>query len=173
MSSLNAPYESTERLADLVRKKRQVLTQLRDLGLREAALVDDGDTNSLLQLATAKQHLVTALQMVERQLHPYRDEDAEQRVWRNAEDRQACATLADECRDLLAEVIALEKNHEHAMLRRRDRLAAQLRDSNTARQAAGAYRQYRTDPASRSNLAPTRPPVPTTTGQLDITTDRS
>ncbi len=164
-------FEATDRLAELIRKKRQVLLQLRELGKRELGFATEGDAGMLLQLATAKQHLVTALQMVERQLNPYRDDDPDRRAWRSQADRGACAEQADECRGLLAEVVTLEKAHERAMQQRRDAVAAQLRSAVSARQAAGAYQKYRVDSPTRET-SPT-PPLGSvnSTSTLDMASD--
>lgn len=138
MSSL-----ATDNLAQLIRKKHRVLMQLRDIGLRQQQAVADKATSNLLQLLGAKQHLIAALQMVERSLRPYQAEDPESRVWRSAEERAACAQQQAECQQLLAEVMQLERDQEAKMIERRDDVAAQLRRANSAHQAVDAYAQHR------------------------------
>jgi len=134
---------ATDNLAALVRKKHQILVQLRDIGHRQAKLIDQSATASLLQLLGAKQHLITALQMVERHLRPFQGEDPEQRQWRSPADRAACAQQAAECQQLLGEVMALEREQEGRMQHRRDQVAAQLKQAGVAREAAGAYGRHR------------------------------
>jgi hypothetical protein len=134
---------STDNLAELIRKKHQILTQLRVIGLRQQRLVDETDTTGLLQLLGAKQHLIGALQMVERSLRPFQEEDPEQRQWRSPGDRAACAERAAECQALLCEVMELERTQEAKMIERRDQVAEQLRRAGSAHQAVGAYAQHR------------------------------
>lgn len=140
---------ATDHLADLVRKKHQILAQLCQVGKKQQQLVDGGSSQQLMQLLAAKQHLINGLQLVERHLRPFQAEDPDARVWRSPEVRQQCAQQADECRDLLAQVIQLEKQHETQMARRRDEVATQLQRSGAAQQATGAYRQHRIESPSR------------------------
>ena len=49
---------STHTLADLMVKRRKCLTQLRDLGARQAVLIAAGETADLLRLVAAKQQLI-------------------------------------------------------------------------------------------------------------------
>ena len=134
---------STDNLAELIRRKHQILMQLRDIGLRQEKLVDDSATTALLQLLGAKQHLIGALQMVERGLRPFQVEDPDDRHWRCDADRAACAERAEECRRLLGEVMKLERSQEAKMIERRNEVAEQLRRAGTANQAVGAYALHR------------------------------
>ncbi|MCO6047365.1 hypothetical protein NG895_25975 [Aeoliella sp. ICT_H6.2] len=160
MSSL-----ATDNLAQLIRKKHQVLLQLRDIGLRQQQAVEAKATSTVLQLLGAKQHLIAALQMVERNLRPFQAEDPESRTWRNAEERAACARQQAECQQLLTEVMQLERDQEAKMVERRDQVAAQLRRANSAHQAASAYSQHRTPHSHAPISAPTAPP-----SHLDLST---
>ena len=54
--------QATEQLAELIRKKHQVLVQLRDIGRRQTDLVSGGEIAALLKLLAGKQHLIAALQ---------------------------------------------------------------------------------------------------------------
>jgi hypothetical protein len=134
---------STERLANLIRNKHQVLTQLRDVGQRQSKLVAIGDTTSLLKLLAAKQHLISALQAVEHELTPYFAEDPESRKWRTFEDRALCAQQAAECNSLLEEVVQLEKSGAEQMTARRNEVAEQLQRFHAAAHVRSAYEAQR------------------------------
>lgn len=136
---------ATDNLAELVAKKHQLLLQLRDVGRRQEQLVE-GNPHPLLQLLAAKQHLINGLQLVERHLRPFQQEDPESRVWRSPADRERTAHLAEECRVLLEEVMQCERDQEQRILERRNQVAAQLKQADKAHHAADAYRQYRSDP---------------------------
>ncbi len=159
---------ATDKLAELVRKKHQVLTQLREIGLRQQALVDQSDITHLLQLLGAKQHLIGALQTVERSLRPFQSDDPESRAWRSPADRAACAERANDCRRLLDEVMQLEREQEARMIERRDQVADRLHRAGTAHRAVGAYEQQ-----ARQNGWSIQDGDPATTERLDLTTGGS
>ena len=163
MSSLD-----TDNLAELIRKKHQILVQLREIGLRQQKLVDASATAELLKLLGAKQHLIGALQMVERSLRPFQAEDPEQRVWRSPADREACAQRAAECQTLLNEVMQLERAQEAEMSLRRDEAADRLKRASSAKQAVGAYAQHLSTPHR-----PVPPNSPTIEASLDLTSGGS
>ena len=111
---------STTRLSDLIAKRRRCLEQLRDLGRRQADLIAAGNMADLMRLFTAKQQLITALQALEKELAPYHDEDPDSRRWSSSDQRARCAADADQCRQLIADVMALEQDGERQMTVRRD-----------------------------------------------------
>lgn len=155
---------ATENLAALIRKKHQILVQLREIGVRQQKLADDSQTTSLLQLLGAKQHLIGALQIVERNLRPFQEEDPEQRTWRTQDERADCARRAQECQQLLAEVMELERQQEAKMVERRDEVIERLRRAGSAQHAATAYGEHR-------RVAPVAnaPVQPTIDSHLDLT----
>jgi len=134
---------STTHLADLIRRKHDVLAQLCDVGRRQKEIVEQGETAALLQLLAAKQKMITVMQQVERELMPYHAEDPNARVWASAEARAHCAAQAAECNRLLAEVVELERHSAEQMTVRRNEVAAQLRQAYTAGQARHAYEVYK------------------------------
>jgi hypothetical protein len=135
--------QPTEKLAELIHKKHQVLVQLREVGYRQSDLVSSGDTASLLKLLAAKQQLIMSLQALERQLTPCYAEDPERRVWRTPEDRARCAKQSAECNTLLQEVVELEKLSAEKMTMRRNEVAEQLQQVHAAAQVRNAYQAQR------------------------------
>jgi hypothetical protein len=135
--------QTTERLAQLIEKKHHVLTQLREVGHRQAALICDGDTGTLLKLLAAKQHLIMGLQNLERELVPYYSNDPEQRNWASPQARAACAQQAAECNGLLDEILKLEKQGADEMTTRRNAVAEQLQQVHTAGHVRSAYEAHR------------------------------
>lgn len=163
---MSQPTNTTERLAELLRQKRQVLTQLHQIGLKQGELVAGGDAALLLKVLGAKQTLLTALQQTERALAPFRDQDPDARPWPTPEHRAAAAADAAECARLLDAVVAMEREHEQAMTAQRDRVAQQLRTAHSAHQAAGAYGQQarRHTPAAPVDLGPPSESLDLTSG---------
>jgi hypothetical protein len=135
-------YDSTT-LAAAIARKAQLLVLLRKLGDAQLALVCDGDMSRLMQVLASKESLLAQLQLVERQLDPFRAQDPEQRSWPSPGPspaaRRACQDDANRCAALLAEIVAIEKQAEVEMTRRRDATAAQLQATYSSREAQGAY----------------------------------
>jgi hypothetical protein len=131
----------TERLADLIEQKRDVLARLWQLAQRQTALVEESDLTRLLGLLAAKQVLLTQLQEVERQLNPYRDQDPEARVWRSPQVRERARRAAAECESMLGEIVRSELDCESKLVLRRDAAAHRLRADQDASSARAAYLQ--------------------------------
>ncbi len=130
---------ATETLAKLVRAKRSCLTQLREAGRRQLELINSGEMAALLDLLATKQRMLQQLQRIEQALDPFRQEEPDQRVWRTPQDRQRCAEEITQCDALLAEVLALEKTSEAALVRQRAETAARLEGIRAAAEAWRAY----------------------------------
>ncbi|MFV2065510.1 MAG: flagellar export chaperone FlgN [Pirellulales bacterium] len=133
------PGFPTDQLAELIDRKLACLSELRELGRRQAHLIADGDLTELLRLLATKQHLIAALQGIEQGLAPFRDQSPHDRRWRSPEDRRRCADKATLCRRLLAEIVQREKAGEASLARRRDDVAQQLNHVHSASRARGAY----------------------------------
>ncbi len=133
----------TERLSELIRKKHQVLVQLRDIGRRQMDLVNGGDIAALLALLGAKQQLIAGLQILEQELTPYYAEDPDRRTWPTPQHRAECANQAAECNALLEEIVSLEKLGAEKMTARRNEVAEQLQQAHASTQVRSAYEANR------------------------------
>ena len=133
------PEHSTDQLATLIAGRRQCLLQMRDLGRKQSELIATGEMDPLLRLLSVKQQLLTALQAIQRSLAPYHNQDPEQRIWASPDARARCAQQAADCRQLLEDVMQLEKQNERQITLRRDEVASQLQTVHTASMARGAY----------------------------------
>jgi hypothetical protein len=134
---------TTDRLAELIGKKRQVLSQLRDVGHRQTDLIHYGDTASLLKLLAAKQQLISSLQSLELELTPYYAEDPDARRWASPQDRAKCAQQASDGNTLLEEIVQLEKHGAEMMAARRNEVAEQLEQAHAAAHVRTAYQAQR------------------------------
>src|SRR4029079_19081504 len=130
---------STEQLAALIAQKHDVLVQLRAVGVRQTDLVASGEVAALLKLLAAKQHLITRLQELERELKPYYAGAPDKRVWRSPDERARCAKHAGECNALLEEVVRLEKLGAEKMNDRKNEVAQQLQQVHAASHVRNAY----------------------------------
>ncbi|MHB8902361.1 MAG: hypothetical protein ACYC6Y_26680, partial [Thermoguttaceae bacterium] len=116
----------TDTLFELIRQKRDLLLSLRNMGRRQLELVAEGEMASLLDVLAEKQRVLGSLQRVERGLDPFRNQDPDSRIWRNAEARAGCSRLLDECQSLLRETVEQERQSEAALTVRRDEAAVRL-----------------------------------------------
>lgn len=126
-------------LTQLLAKKLQLLVQLRDLGQRQIEFIEDSDLASLLKVLSAKQHILTLLPPIERQLDPFRDQDPERRPWQLPQQRELCARLAQQCEQTLDEIVGQEKRSETDLIQRRDEAAIQLQGTHSASHARNVY----------------------------------
>ena len=131
--------QSTEQLAALIAQKHEVLVQLRAVGVRQTGLVAGGEVAALLKLLAAKQHLITRLQELERELKPFYAGDPDKRVWRSPDDRARCAKQANDCNALLEEIVQLEKLGADKMNERKNEVAQQLQQVHAATHVRNAY----------------------------------
>jgi hypothetical protein len=139
--------QPTEKLLELIRKKHDVLVQLREMGRRQADLVSGGKITELLKLLGTKQHLILDLQELERQLKPYYAENPDARIWRSPAERTQCAKLANECNSLLEEVVTLERTGAEQMDARKSEVANQLQHAHAAVHVRNAYSAQRRNSA--------------------------
>jgi flagellar biosynthesis/type III secretory pathway chaperone len=130
---------STDRLAELVNAKLQMLELLSQLAERQLALARGGAIPDLLKLLAGKQTVLVQLQQIERLLDPFRSEDADARPWRSAEDRRLCQQAASRCDELLAQTMRLEKLGENEMQHRREAAASALATAQSSADASLAY----------------------------------
>src|SRR5215470_7730002 len=140
---MNQTALSTDQLAELIRKKHQILVRLRDVGRQQADLVGGGEIGALLKLLAGKQQLIVGLQELERLLKPFYAENPDTRVWRTPAERAECARLVNECNALLEEVVQLEKRGAEKMDARKNEVAEQLQQAHAAAHVRNAYQAQR------------------------------
>ena len=159
---------TTEKLAKLIDKRCRCLLSLRDLSAKQASMIASGDMPALLRSFSVKNQWIVALQAIEKELGPFHEQNPETRVWSSESARQKCAEQANLCKQLLSEVMELEKTNEREMTQRRDQVAHQLQTVQTAGAARSAYQ-------SQQQIRSHGPQVPTPsmlnnapTGHLDL-----
>jgi hypothetical protein len=146
----------TSLLAELIRRKRDCLVELRDLGPRQLALVREVNMTTLLDVLSVKQRLLGELQKLERQLDPFRGQDPDARRWPTPEARQQTARRLAECEALLTQIVRQDEQSEEELIRRRRQTAIQLQGVHAAQRARGAYLAPGCDAAGRLDLSSER-----------------
>jgi len=135
---------TTENLAGLISQRHACLVQLHNVGCKQSELIEAGEMGRLLRLLSAKNQLLTSLQVIERQLAPFHEQAPESRNWSSPESQAQCASQAQQCQSLLEEIMQMERQNEQRMSERRDRISGQLQTVHAAHRARGAYQAQRT-----------------------------
>jgi len=164
----------SEKLADLIGKRHACLVKLHDLGRKQSELIAAGEMGALLRLLSAKNQWLAAMQTIENELAPFQEQSPEQRIWTSPEAREQCAAQAEQCRQLLDEVMQMEQENEQQMIVRRDRVATQLQTAHLAGKARGAYQSQQKAPRKGPHFISTPQAsgsTPHDTSQLDIHSD--
>ena len=129
----------SQRLAQVVQCKLQIMQLLRRLAAQQLEIITGGDMSNLLKLLSAKQTVMDQLAKLEQQLDPFRGQDPETRDWPSTSVREECQRNVETCNELLAEIMRLEKQVEMEMVRRRDATSDQLAGMHGASEARHAY----------------------------------
>jgi hypothetical protein len=148
---------STDTLAELIDRRHDCLRELLGLARQQHDLAAAGDVDGLLAILGRKQPQLEALQHIAAALKPFREENAEQRVWPDASRRVACQRRWDECTSMHDEIVGLERASEKSLRERRDEVGRRLHASHSAHQAHHAY------------LHAVQPQSGQTGGQIDLT----
>lgn len=130
---------NTDVLAELIEAKLLLLRQLRELAAQQAHVIEQGDMSRVMSVLAIKQRLLNAIEQVERQLDPFREQDPDQRVWKSPTHRQRARESSEQCDALLNEIMAVEKACEAQLSFRRDHTAEQIRSAHFSTHAAWAY----------------------------------
>lgn len=129
----------SERLAQLVNCKLQILQLLRRLAAQQLEVIAGGDMTNLLKLLAGKQTVMDQLAKLERQLDPFRGQDPDTRDWPSTAARELCQKNVETCNELLTEIMRLEKQGEGEMVGRRDDASTRLAGMHGASEARHAY----------------------------------
>ena len=129
----------TERLAELIATKHELLVQMRDLGRLQSDFIEAADFTQLLKVLAAKQRVLSAIQSTERELTPFRTQDPAARSWSSPQERQRCAGLAARCDAIFHEIVEQERLSEARLETQRNEASQRLHGAHSASQARGAY----------------------------------
>jgi len=146
-------FAETERLAELLQSKLDVVQELYKLSKRQSDVIGEGNLTHLMRVLAAKQHLLTSLQETEQQLTPYRDQDPDTRIWKSEQARESARQLAQECERVLRETMLIERQCESEMIARRDQAAEKLQGAHNATEARRAYGQSNDTKRARFDMS--------------------
>lgn len=130
--------DDVNRLVELLERQTALFTQLEALGERQAALIADGEAETLLTLLAQRQQFIDRLQVVNTDLDPYRRRWPE--VWAALDEanQTRVGTLVRQAQDILEKVMANDERDRRRLQSAQQQVATELgqvQQSNTARQA--------------------------------------
>ena len=129
----------TEKLFQLVRRRRDALTAIHHLTKTQSSLSGDSKAEMLARLLAQKQIHLDELADITFQMAVFQQDDPESRNWSSPQRREQCQVLADEAKELLAKVIRYEEKTISEMSEQRDAVAAQLQSGKDSVLAKNAY----------------------------------
>lgn len=130
---------NTERLAELIAVRHELLVQMRDLGRLQMELIRANDFTQLLKVLASKQRVLTALQAAEGDLKPFRDQDPASRPWKSPQQREESAKLASRSDLIFREILEQERQSESLLAACRNEASVRLHGAHSSAQARGAY----------------------------------
>jgi hypothetical protein len=125
--------------SELIRCEEEVLTRLLRGSRRMLELVRDCNMTTLIQHLGQRQQILNEFDVLERQLEPYKGIPPEQRVWKNAEERQMTESALDRCKMLLDEIVAIDQESITMTATHKDEVEGQLRRVQRGSTVAPAY----------------------------------
>lgn len=121
-------------------REQACYTALLDLSRRQKRIIEEGEVDELLRLLGQKQNMLARVGEVETLLAPYKRNWRTLRQTLDDNDRQVLDLALATVEELLAELIALEKESEQLLVERRDLARVELESAARGGNAHQAYR---------------------------------
>jgi hypothetical protein len=131
---------STERLAQLVHQKSTLVRELHKLVSKQQQMIRDQEVD-LIPLLAVKQRVLEALNVLDRTMDPFRQQDPDQRRWISLEARSQCRDEAEQCEALFRQVLMIENECTLALQKQQQKAREQLQGVALAGQASRAYQR--------------------------------
>lgn len=136
-------------LLELFGREQACYTSLLDLSRRQKQIIETGDVDDLLQVLGQKQKVLSRVGEVENLLLPYKRNWPAIRSSLDSNDRQVLDLALATVEELLAELIALEKESEQLLIKRRDVVETELHEAVKVGHIQQAYTGKQPDASSR------------------------
>lgn len=136
-------------LLEYLGQEQACYTSLLDLSRQQKEVITDGEVDDLLQTLSQKQKVLARIGEIETKLLPFKQNWGDVRASLDDDDRQVLDLALGTVEELLAELIALEKESEQLLVERRDRCQAELTETTHGARVTDAYAPRRTPPSAR------------------------
>ncbi|MEX0744253.1 MAG: flagellar export chaperone FlgN [Phycisphaeraceae bacterium] len=138
-----SPIENDMSVAPLVEKltqQRDRYEQLKQLASRQAALIEQGETEQLLGVLAQRQQLVDELGRLSTEIAPYRERWGELSAALSEADRQRVNGLIESVERLLEQIIEQDDRDRQQLQAARDQVGNEVKQTHHAGRAMNAYR---------------------------------
>lgn len=127
-------------LLELFGQEQACYTALTDLSRRQKDVIESGEIDILLEILAQKQDVLERVGAIERQLSPYKGQWPLLRTQFDENDRQVLDMALATVEELLAALIAMERESEQLLGQKRDQ---SRRDFQKTERGAAAHQVYR------------------------------
>jgi Mg2+ and Co2+ transporter CorA len=140
-----------DQLIELMRRRRDVLTELLKFCDAQVAAIDSDRMTDLMRTLSDKQPLINQLSLLAGPLCEAVGDDPATRIWSSPEQRQQCRQWQDECDAMHQELLATEAVCELKLDVSRSKMQQKLQRVTSGRDAVNRYAQTQaTRPAGGS-----------------------
>ncbi|WP_419192506.1 flagellar export chaperone FlgN [Kolteria novifilia] len=101
-------------------------TSLLDLSRRQRSIIESGDVDALMNVLQEKQRVLNRVTSIEKKLRPYKENWPRLKQGFDENDRQVVSEALRTVEELLAELIASEKESEDLLRGQRDEVRQEL-----------------------------------------------
>lgn len=126
-------------LLEYIGQEQACYTSLLDLSRKQHSVIESGDVDSLLALLGRKQKVLARVCDIEESLRPYKRRWSQIRSDLGDDDSQVLDMALSTVEELLAELIAIEKESEQLLVARRDDCERQLQQTVEAKTVDKTY----------------------------------
>lgn len=127
------------RLIQLLTQQQLLYRQLQQLARQQRGLVDGSDPEMLLKLLADRQRLIDRLSDVDQELQPLRVDWQAMAQTLPAEQRAQAQNLVESVKEILADIIARDKQDTEVLAGRRNEVAGQIATASQGKRMNQAY----------------------------------
>lgn len=126
-------------LIELLGEQRDIYAQLQELSEKQAALVAEGDAESLLTLLAERQTLIDKLTQLNGRVEPYKQNWPTLWSQLDAQSQRRVQGLIDQVQSLLDRIVQQDERDREALSEQRERIGAQMTRTSQGSAVNKAY----------------------------------
>lgn len=136
-------------LLEFLGEEQACYTSLLNLSRQQKEVICHGDVDELLRTLGEKQNVLAKVAQIESKLLPFKQNWGDVRNSLGSSERQVLDMALGTVEELLAELIALEKESEQLLVERRNQCEKELKETAHASRVTHTYAPQRTPPSAR------------------------
>ncbi|MCL2624058.1 MAG: hypothetical protein FWD31_10370 [Planctomycetaceae bacterium] len=134
----------SEHLYQLIGQKLERLEQLYACSSNQMQYLEMEEMGAILEILAEKQHLLIAIEGIDRQIAQYHVDDPEERVWPSPEMRQECRDRVSRCDQLIRETLECDRMAEQRLIDKKNDAKSRLLQFSDTAHVQGVYRRQKT-----------------------------